>query len=211
VKVVVFEGTNAAGKSEITSRVRNALHASGQPCVCVDPAGYGRIGRILRQHLVDPAISTTPDYDAVLFAALRAEGAMTLQRKSGMETHGLILLERWSIALAAYGRADGASETLIVELRKLLQSVLAVDLTILLDVNGVTAFERAGSAGARNRFEARGADYLDSVASHYRQIAIEEQQTVVVNAMADVETTSALVFAALAKKWDDLEIRSCAR
>jgi thymidylate kinase len=80
MKVIVFEGINAAGKSEITTRLRNALNASGRSCLAIDPAGYGRIGRILRQHLVDPAISSSPDYDAVLFAALRAEGAMTLNR-----------------------------------------------------------------------------------------------------------------------------------
>lgn len=204
MRVVTFEGINAAGKSEITTRVRDALIASGWPCLSVDPAGFGRVGRIIRKHLVDPAFKSSPDYDSVLFAALRTEGAMAIQEVLREEPLTIVLLQRYSLALEAYGAADGASVSLVSELRKLLRNTLPVDMTVLLDIGGSVAFERIARGAGKNRFEARGPSYLESVARNYRHFAAADGDVVLIDASVDVVTVLERVWTALADRWNDL-------
>jgi len=86
--------------------------------------------------------------------------------------------------LAAYGAADGTRPQLVSELRQVLDGLLSVDLTVVLDVCGDTAFERLATTERRNRFELRGREYLNSVALAYRALAEREKRTAVVDASA---------------------------
>lgn len=184
MRIFVLEGVNAAGKSLAGTLIRNAMHELGSQCLVVDPAAFGPIGKLLRERIVDPSFRNNAELDSVLFAALRAEGAEHILQSLAASSSVTLVLERWSLALAAYGAADGTRAQLISELRAVLDGLLNVDFTFLLDVDGDTAFRRLEKTERRNRFEIRGKDYLGSVAQAYRDAAQQETRTSVIDATA---------------------------
>ncbi|MFZ1685528.1 MAG: hypothetical protein WAU88_15530 [Candidatus Zixiibacteriota bacterium] len=203
--VIVFEGINGSGKTEIIEGIRDILVERKQPCVIADPAGFGRIGRILRNQIVDGALKSTPNYDAVLFTALRSEGAIALKEILRVAPSTFVLLERWSLALAAYGHADGARTTLISELRKHLDEILKIDLTLLLDTTGEIAYGRLAHETKKNRFEARGPQYLDQVAQNYRRYSVAEGGVRVVNTSGSLPKSLRAAWEPISRRWSALE------
>ena len=184
--------------------MRDILLRRKQPCVIADPAGFGRIGRILRNQIVDSGLKSTPNYDAVLFAALRSEGAMALRKILHGAPSTFVLLERWSLALAAYGHADGASEALITELRKLLDEMLTVDMTLLLDTTGKIAYSRLALETKKNRFEAKGPQYLDQVAEYYRKYSAAKKNVTIVKTSGSLRKSLEAAWKPLSQRWGEL-------
>jgi len=205
MRVIVLEGVNTAGKSSIGLLVKEALLAVGSVCVLVDPAGFGPAGKLLRNLIVQTDFIANPNLDAILFTALRAEGVQKILESAQLDPSTIVLLERYSLALASYGAADGAGPKLISELRTFLQSILKVDATILLDIDGEVAFQRVTRTGNRNRFELRGQRYLDDVARWYRHFAREQDQTEIIDASSDIVTTCEKLRAALASRWTEFQ------
>jgi dTMP kinase len=205
MKLIVFEGVNAAGKTSIAAHMKSVLLAAGHSCLTIDPAGFGQIGKTIRKNIVHPEIKSTPNFDTTLFAALRIEGAARILEAVQSDPSVIILLERWSLALAAYGAADGARPQLIAELREVLQGTLTVDMTVLFDVSGEVAYKRIGKDAADNRFESKGPKYLDNVAHWYRHYSALENDVTVVDATGDLISTYRLLRAALVAKWKDLD------
>lgn len=175
MKVIVLEGINGSGKSSLAALIRSALDVANVPNIAVDPAAVGPIGQLLRTRLVHPEFGADPDVDTLLFAALRAEG---FRRLCETLEHPdiVIILERWALALCAYGHADGARAPLIAELRGVLSRITRVDITFVIDVPGAVAMSRL-TQGYLNRFELKGAGYLDRVADAYRRLAQVENET----------------------------------
>lgn len=205
MRVIVLEGVNGAGKSTVAARVQNALRAARLQCLSVDPAGYGAIGELLRKRFVPQGIEFNANLEAVLFAALRMEGGLRILEAARSEPLITVLLERWSLALAAYGTTDGARGELVSELRGMLDSTLAVDVTILLNVDGVVASERIGGNGSMNRFELGGPQYLGEVARWYCHFATQEPDTAIVDASGDVAATFDQVRGVLTATWGELK------
>lgn len=204
MKVIALEGINGAGKSSVGALLRRTLLTEGRPCLLGDPAAFGPTGQLLRKRIVRPSVEANPDIDAVLFAALRAEGARGILEAVKSEPATTVVLERWSLALAAYGAADGAPTELVSELRAMLNRTLKVDLTVLLDLDGRLAFERIGTIADPNKFEAKGPAYFEKVAGWYRQIAArEEGNTVIVGASGDLPSTFQRVLEVVTSRWSD--------
>lgn len=205
MNVIVIEGVNGSGKSTVGARLHTTLSNSrDRLCLAADPAGFGLMGQGLREHLVDPSTRSSPDLDAVLFAALRAEGVRRILDLFGSRQRSFVVLERWSAALAAYGRADGARLELVAELRTVLAQLLTADLTILLDISGACASSRLAALSRPNRFEARGPEYLEDVAKHYRDLALQEGGIEVVDASRDPSAVHEAVVEVIGRKWPDL-------
>ncbi len=162
------------------------------------------MGQILRSHLVHPNAKSSPDLDSLLFTALRAEGARQILDVIRSEPAMTIVLERWSLALSAYGRADEARPELVRELRKVLDDMVVPDVTLLLNADGHTAHSRLAPLGNPNRFESRGAEYLDVVADHYRELAETEDGVHVVDASGAIGDTWNQVQAIVNATWPDL-------
>lgn len=211
MRIFVLEGVNGAGKSLAGTLIRNAIHERGSQCIVIDPTAVGPIGRLLRERIVDPSFRNNANLDAVLFTALRAAGAQHILHSIDTTSSLTLVLERWSLALAAYGAADGTRPELVIELRAVLDSILKVDYTFLLDITGTTAVDRIASTGKRNRFEIRGRDYLDSVSKAYRIAGAHQEQLSIINAegtpMQVCEQISS-VFSSICPELSSMEIRS---
>lgn len=189
MRIIALEGVNASGKSSLANQICSSLKSRGQHCFAVDPSGIGTIGRSLRSAIVDPSFHLSPDLDAVLFTALRADGAREVLDLLQSEPEATIVLERWSLALAAYGSAEAVRSELISEMRKILDKTLSVDLTILLDIDGDLAHKRIAKMPVQNRFELKGQEYLNDVANWYRTFAKSESNTTIVDASGSPDVT----------------------
>jgi dTMP kinase len=204
MKVIVIEGINGAGKSSVAAFVKSALRTARIPCLVADPAAFGLVGQLLRRQIVQATFDQNADLDAVLFAALRTEGVRQIIKEVGADSATIVLLERWSLALAAYGAADGARRQLISELRTVLQEAITVDLTVLLDINGYIASDRLASVRESNRFEMRGPVYLDDVARFYRHFARQEARTEIIDGAGELARVGERLLGAIASISGDL-------
>jgi dTMP kinase len=186
MKIIVLEGINGSGKSSLAALIGGALEAANIPNIAVDPTAVGPIGQLLRDRLVHPEFGANPDVDTVLFAALRAQGFRRLcETLEHPDT--VIVLERWSLALGAYGDADGARASLVAELRGVLSRIACVDITLLIDVFGSIAMSRL-TGSYLNRFELKGEGYLERVADSYRRLAKTEKETYLVDGSRTLNT-----------------------
>ena len=168
-------------------QIQTAVQELGFQCLSIDPAASGPIGKLLRDRIVDPEFVHNPELDTVLFAGLRAEGAQHILQAIKKHPSVILVLERWSLALAAYGVVDSTSSQLIQELRRVLDALLPIDITLVFDLGGEIAYKRIGSVGKKNRFELRGAEYLSSVARAYREFGEREARTSIIDASASQE------------------------
>lgn len=184
MRIIVLEGINGAGKTTAARQIRAAVQELGFQCLCVDPAATGPIGKLLRERIVDPDFEHNPELDTVLFAGLRAEGAQHILHTIREHPSVVLVLERWSLALTAYGIADSTSPELIRELRRVLDNLFPVDVTLIFDLRGEVACSRLSSLPKKNRFELRGEEYLNLVASTYRDVGECEAGTTVIDASA---------------------------
>ena len=110
MRVLALEGINGAGKSSVGRRLQTELSSAGRECLCLDPAGFGPVGQLLR--IKDVAMS--------------------------------------------------------------------------------------------NRFEAKGPEYLDKVAQEYRQMAMHERDTDMIDASGGESETFNRVVAVLRAAWPSL-------
>jgi dTMP kinase len=204
-KTIALEGINAAGKSAVGELLVSTFQKAGYDALLIDPAAIGPIGKLLRQNIVHPCFPENPDVDAFLFAALRAEGAQEIMNLLKTRPSVLVILERWALAISAYGAADGARPELISELRKFLQAALAIDCTVLLNIRGDQAMNRILRGQNHNRFELRGANYLELVASYYRKYAEQEAETEIVDASNCPDVVLRQVCAVLTRKYSEFD------
>ena len=189
MSIFVVEGVNGAGKSTVGHLVERAVRDADEHCMFLDPASHGALGEVVRDHLLSPNRHHTPDADALLFATLRVSGLREIIGTVPADMEAIVILERWSLALAAYGAVDGVRSELINEVTLVLSSVAAIDHTILLDVPGEVAHARLQQTESRNRFEIQGAEYLEEVAAAYRRLALESPGVSIVDASGSVEAT----------------------
>lgn len=134
-----------------------------------------------------------PNVEALAFAAARLQGAARLS--AGLFGDELVIVERWSGAVRAYGAADGAHAPLIDVVANYLADMLPFDATVLLDLPGRVAEVRL-AGDDRNRFEDRGAEYLDRVRGTYLHWA-RDSNTPVVDSDRPLEVVLASVTAIL--------------
>jgi dTMP kinase len=142
-----------------------------QHALFADPAAYGLLGQLLRSTIVRSDFTTTPDLDAVLFTALRADGFARMLETARTMPEAVILLERWSLAVHAYGTADGADDLLMKSLCDYLDRLVVPNVTLVLDVSPQVARERLSGIANLNRFESREPEFMTRVGEAYRVLS----------------------------------------
>ncbi len=146
----------------------------------------------------------TQNVDTVLFAALRAEGFRRLCETLD-HSDTVIILERWSLALGAYGNVDGARAQLIAELRGVLSRITYVDITFVIDVPGSIAMARLTGSNM-NRFELKGEAYLDRVSSVYRELAQSEKETYLMDGAKNLSIIFGQMRPLLTRRWPQFRL-----
>jgi dTMP kinase len=162
---VTFEGIDRSGK---TTQARMLCDALGSRCVGVRDPGGTEAGERLRSLLKDPAVELTPQTEALLFAAARAELVARVIRPA-LAAGRIVVSDRFvdsSLAYQGEGRGLGVEE--VTRINEWAVGGLRPDLTFLLELS----FDAAAARGAEDdRFESEGASLQVRVQDAYERLA----------------------------------------
>lgn len=158
-QLVVFEGSEGAGKSTQLRLLAERLSAAGIPVVPLREPGGTPLGDAIRSILLDPANDISPAGEALLFMASRAE-IVRREIQPALKRGDVVLMDRFFLSTYTYQIAGrGLSEPDVRAANCLATDGLVPDLTIVLDVPFADGMRRAAQRGAHDRMEGSGDDF----------------------------------------------------
>ncbi|QUV85747.1 dTMP kinase [Chloracidobacterium sp. E] len=172
---ISFEGIDGCGKTTQAKRLVGALRRAAVPVIHTYEPGGTRLGRHLRQVLLDTR-ETAPTIRAeiLLFAADRAEHVETVIRPA-LTAGQMVVCDRFADSTRAYqGYGRQISAEVIEQSLQLATQGLEPDLTFLLDLPVEMAVQRLRQRGSPvHRFEAAGLEFHHRVRAGF--LALAEQ------------------------------------
>jgi len=186
--LVALEGIDQAGKMTQARAVQEHVQRRGMSCALRQYPDYETsLGQLIRSALHD---ETPLDGRArtMLFAANRWEKDVEL--RGLVETHALVVVDRYSWSNVVYGLAQGYDEAW---LRNLEHGLLEADLTFFLDIPAAESARRKSQD--RDGFE-RNLELLEVARERYLKFA-QEFGWIVMNALRPPETLTHEILAVL--------------
>ena len=174
--LIVFEGSEGAGKSTQLRLLAEWLSARGREVVAVREPGGTVLGDEIRRILLDPQSDITPHAEALLFMASRAQLVERVLRPA-VASDTIVLLDRFFLSTYAYqGAGRGLPDEDIVAANRLATAGLVPDLTVLLVLPTAEGLARAGRRGGHDRIERADAGFHARVAAAFAGFATPEWQ-----------------------------------
>ncbi|HLM28108.1 MAG TPA: dTMP kinase, partial [Thermoleophilaceae bacterium] len=162
---VTLEGIDRSGKS---TQARLLAEALGPDAVTVREPGGTEVGERVRALVKDPSAAPSPQTEALLFAAARAELVSEVILPA-LDRDLIVVCDRFLDSSLAY---QGAARDLGIDAVRAINRFgigpLAPDLTVLLDIQPAEAARRAG---ALDRFEAEGLGLQERVLEAFHALA----------------------------------------
>ena len=175
-KLVVFEGSEGAGKSTQLRILANRLSAAGIPVVPLREPGGTTVGDAIRAILLDPASEISGASEALLFMASRAELVRT-EIKPALKRGDVVLMDRFFLSTYAYQIAGrGLSEADVRAANCLATAGIVPDLTIVFDFPVADGIERVSQRGSHDRIEQSAIDFHERVERAFAEAATAEWQ-----------------------------------
>jgi dTMP kinase len=162
---VTFEGIDRSGK---TTQARMLCDALRDEALAVREPGGTDVGERLRGLLKDPGLAISPETEALLFAAARAELVAQVIRPA-LAAGKVVVSDRFLDSSLAYqGIARGLGVEDVEQINRFATGGLLPDLTFLLSIDPARAAERAGQL---DRFVDEGDSLQNAVYNAYRELA----------------------------------------
>lgn len=209
--LIVFEGSEGAGKSTQVRRLAGLLERAGRDVVAVREPGGTALGDEIRRLLLDPASDIDPAAEALLFMASRAQLVRGVIRPA-LARGAVVLVDRFFLSTYAY-QAGGRGIDLeaIAGANRLAVGDLVPDVTLLLELPTEVGMARAMARGRADRMEQSGDTFHARVAGAFARFAGGEWQAahpecgpiVRVDATGDTSTVAARIDAVLNGRWPE--------
>ena len=165
---VTFEGIDRSGK---TTQAAMLCEALGDAALGVREPGGTPTGERVREILKDPELDVSPQAEALLFAAARAELVSGVIRPA-LAAGRVVVSDRFLDSSLAYqGAARGLGVDEVERINRFATGGLVPDLTLLLEIGTAAAAARGGEA---DRFEQEGAQLQAEVSAAYDRLAGED-------------------------------------
>jgi dTMP kinase len=161
---VTFEGIDRSGK---TTQAGLLVDALGDEALGVREPGGTPAGEKVRELLKDPAVTLSPEAEALLFAAARSELVAEVILPA-LEKGKVVVSDRFLDSSLAYqGGARGLGIEEVERVNHFAVRGLKPDLTFLLELSPEAAAARAGED---DRFEEEGAGLQEAVGASYETL-----------------------------------------
>lgn len=161
---VTFEGIDRSGK---TTQAGLLVEALGDEALGVREPGGTAAGERIRDLLKDPDVALSPESEALLFAAARAELVSEVILPALHEGRVVVSDRFLDSSLAYQGGARGLGIEGVERVNHFATRGLKPDLTFLLDLSPADAAARAGES---DRFEEEGARLQEAVGAAYERL-----------------------------------------
>lgn len=192
---LAFEGGDGSGKTTQATLLADWLTGLGHEVVVTREPGGTATGRDLREVLLShrgDASPLSPRAEALLFAADRAQHVAEVVQP-GLRRGAVVLTDRYvdsSLAYQGAGRDLPASE--VERLSTWATQGLLPDLTVVLDVDPVTAAQRRAGRAAEDRMEAESRAFHARVREQFLLLAGRDpRRYLVLDATTSPETVHA--------------------
>ena len=209
--LIVFEGSEGAGKSTHVRLLTGALERAGRDVVAVREPGGTPLGDDIRRVLLDPASDIAPAAEALLFMASRAQLVAQVVRPA-LARGAVVLVDRFFLSTYAY-QVDGRGLPLegVREANRLAVGDLRPDLTLLMQFPTHAGMARAALRGRADRMEQSGDEFHQRVAAGFSRFATPEWQAahpecgpvVTVDAAGSIEAVGQRIDAVLSARWPE--------
>ena len=161
---VTFEGIDRSGK---TTQAGLLVEALGDAALGVREPGGTAAGEKIRDLLKDPKVALSPESEALLFAAARAELVSEVILPALQEGRVVVSDRFLDSSLAYQGGARGLGIEDVARVNDFATRGLKPDLTFLLELSPADAAERAGES---DRFEDEGSELQEAVGAAYERL-----------------------------------------
>src|SRR6266540_1414075 len=175
-KLVVFEGSEGAGKSTQLRMLASRLSAAGIPVVPLREPGGTAVGDMIRAILLDPPNEMSAATEALLFMGSRAE-LVRREIQPALKRGDVVLMDRFFLSTYAYQIAGrGLSEEDVRAVNSLATAGIVPDLTIVLEFPSADGINRAAIRGIHDRIESSGQEFHQRVERAFAEAGSAEWQ-----------------------------------
>lgn len=194
-RFVVIEGGDGSGKSTQARRLASWLRRQGITVVETFEPGAGALGAVLRDLLLHGTEPVSPEAEALLMAADRAQH-VAVEIEPALARGDWVVCDRFVPSSLVYqGVVRGLGVDVVEQLSEVAAAGLVPDLVLVLDVSDAVGDARR--ADETDRMEREGAEFHRAVRAAYRALA-ETRGWILVGADGDIDDVAILVERAVA-------------
>jgi len=183
---ITFEGADGCGKTTQLNLLAQYLRENGKEVVITREPGAKGLGEKVREILLNYDGDVSPNCEAFLFLADRAQNIDMIVKPAVAEGK-IVLCDRHTDSTLAYqGYGRGVDLERAKMLNKIATSGLVPDLTYVFDIDVETSMSRVGKD--KDRMESAGVEFHEKVRKGYLEIAKQEPDRVkVINSKDSIE------------------------
>jgi thymidylate kinase len=175
-RLIVLEGPEGAGKTTQLRLLARLLEREGHSVLTLREPGGTPLGDSIRTILLDSPGDISPEAEALLFMASRAE-IMSRHVDPALDDGVIVLMDRFFLSTYAYQIAGrGLDEAHVRAANELATGGRRPDLNLVIEIPPADGLARAAMRGSHDRMERSGADFHVRVSDAFAKFSSDAWQ-----------------------------------